>query len=96
LWLGKDDPDEICPKELLEIGSWKILCEKALNCVRYFGPMAFREVVAPDMVPTTSVVRTCTVISIAIWEHSFEVCVEFSVIVWGNACVIDELIANDG
>ena len=58
--------------------------------------MAFREVVTPDMVPTTSVVRTCTVISIAIWEHSFEVCVEFSVIVGGNACVIDELIANDG
>ena len=91
----KDDPAEICPKEFLEIRSWEILREKALDCARDIVCMTFGKVISPDIVPTTSVVRACAVCR-ATWEHSFEMCVEFGVIVGGNACVIDELIANDG
>ena len=90
----KDDPAEICPKEFLEIRSWEILREKALNCGRDLSAMTFVKAITPDIVPTNSVVRMAAFR--ATWEHSFEMCVEFGVIVGGNACVIDELVANDG
>ena len=90
----KDDPAEISHKAFLEIRSWEILREKALHTGLDLGAMTFVKFISPDIVPTNSVVRMSTFR--ATWEHSFEMCVELGVICGGNACVIDELITNDG